>query len=257
MPSLAKCMLVLLLPVSAFAQDPATDPTLLGAGARTRPVYDGSAAQHLEAVPVLRYWSPFLFVRSTRGPLEGGAHYEFLPGLDAGVQLAYEEGRKTSESPFLIEHNLPNVGTGGSYGAHLEWNGKLGPAPINAILRTRQHLKAELGMQVDLRLTAGVFQSWGLSAGVVAEATWADAKSNRAIYGITPQQALISNLPAFAPGGGLLDTSLGLIWSYDLASHWLLVGNLYGKRVEGDAARSPLTEKRTNGYATVGLTYRF
>jgi outer membrane scaffolding protein for murein synthesis (MipA/OmpV family) len=102
-----------------------------------------------------------------------------------------------------------------------------------------------------------VFQSWGLSAGVVAEATWADAKSNRAIYGITPQQALISNLPAFAPGGGLLDTSLGLIWSYDLASHWLLVGNLYGKRVEGDAARSPLTEKRTNGYATVGLTYRF
>jgi hypothetical protein len=52
MPSLAKCMLVLLLPVSAFAQDPATDPTLLGAGARTRPVYDGSAAQHLEPVPV-------------------------------------------------------------------------------------------------------------------------------------------------------------------------------------------------------------
>jgi len=25
-------------------------------------------------------------------------------------------------------------------------------------------------------------------------------------------------MPAFAPGGGLLSTSLGLIWSYDLAT---------------------------------------
>jgi outer membrane protein len=257
MSILTRCMILLALPITACAQDPATDPTLLGAGARSRPVYDGSASQHLEAVPVLRYWSPLLFVRSTRGPLEGGVHYEFLPGLDAGLQLAYEQGRNTSESTFLSEHSMPNVGTGGSYGGHLEWNGKLGPVPVNAILRVRQHLKAEEGAQTDLRLTAGVFQAWGLSAGVVAEATWANAKSNQTIYGITVQQAAVSGLPAFAPGGGLLSSSLGLIWSFDLARHWQLVGDLEGRRLQGDAARSPLAERRSNAYVTVGAVYRF
>jgi outer membrane scaffolding protein for murein synthesis (MipA/OmpV family) len=30
-----------------------------------------------------------------------------------------------------------------------------------------------------------------------------------------------------------------------------------GRRLEGDAARSPLTEKRSNLYATAGAAYRF
>jgi MipA family protein len=249
--------LFLLLALPTFAQDPAADPTLLGAGARSRPAYDGSASQYLEAVPVLRYWAPLGFARSTRGPLEGGLHVEVLPGLDAGVQLAYEQGRTTNESTFLSAHDLPNIGRGGSYGAHLEWNGKLGPAPVNAILRSRQNLKAGQGLQADLRLTVGVFQARGFAAGVVGEATWADARSNRTMYGITAQQAAISALPAFSPGSGLLSGSLGLIWSFDLAEHWLLVGNLEGRRMEGDAARSPLTERRSNRYATVGAAYRF
>jgi len=257
MPTLTKCLIALLVPIAACAQDPAAEPTLLGAGARSRPVYDGSAAQHLEAVPVLRYWSPLLFARSTRGPLEGGVHYQFLPGLDAGLQLAYEQGRSTGESPLLRDHHLPNIGAGGSYGAHLEWNTMLGPAPINLIVRSRQNLKTEQVLQADLRLTAGVFQKWGFSAGVVGEATWADARSSQTIYGITSQQAVISGLPAFTPGAGLLSTSLGLVWSFDLAAHWLLVGNLEGRRVQGDAARSPLTEQRSNTYATLGAAYRF
>jgi len=256
MATTLRCLLVLLA-LPAFAQDPATDPTLLGAGARSRPAYDGSASQHLEAVPVLRYWTPLLFVRSTRGPLEGGAHVELLPGLEAGVQLAYEQGRKTSESTFLTDHQLPTIGTGGSYGAHLEWNGKLGPVPVNAILRSRRNFRAGQGLQADLRLTAGVFQAWGISAGLVGEATWADARSNGTMYGITSQQAAISGLPAFTAGSGLLSDSLGLIWSYDLAAHWLLLGNLEGRRLQGDAARSPLAERRSNVYATVGAAWRF
>ena len=90
--------LFLLLALPALAQDPAADPTLLGAGARSRPAYDGSASQYLEAVPVLRYWTALGFARSTRGPLEGGFHVQVLPGLDAGVQLAYEQGRAARES---------------------------------------------------------------------------------------------------------------------------------------------------------------
>ena len=250
-------LLLLLLPHAAFAQDPTTEPSLLGAGARLRPAYDGSDSQRLEAVPVLRYYGPVLFVRSTRGQLEGGAHFEFLPGLNAGVQLAYEPGRKASESDLLNDHNIPDIDAGASYGGHLEWNGKLGPSPINLILRARKHTNAERGIQADIRLTVGVFQLGHFSAGIVGQATWADAKSTGSMYGITAQQAASSGLPAFEPGGGLLADSLALIWSFDLASHWVLVGNLEGRHLQGDAARSPLTERRSNYYTTVGVAYRF
>src|SRR5258706_13046191 len=170
-------LVILLMPLAAIAQDPMTEPTLLGAGAHSRPAYEGSDSQRWEAVPVLRYYGPVMFARSTRGVLEGGAHVEVLPGLNAGLQIAYEGGRKSSESDFLREHGLPDVDIGASYGVHLEWNGKVGPSPINFILRARKHTKSERGLQADARFTAGIFQAGRFAAGAVAQVTWANAKS--------------------------------------------------------------------------------
>ncbi len=249
--------LLMLLPMAAQAQDPTTERTLLGPGIRTRPAYDGSDSQRWEAVPVLRYYGPLLFARSTRGPLEGGVHYEMLPGLNAGLQLAYESGRKASESDFLRDHNIADVDIGASYGAHLEWNGMLGPSPINFIVRARKHTKSERGLQTDVRLTGGIFKAGNFAAGAVAQATWANAKSTDSIYGVSAGQSAVSGLPEYHPGSGLLYGSMALIWSYDLADHWQVVGNLEGRRLYGDAAHSPLTEKRNNYYATVGVAYRF
>lgn len=250
-------LLLLLLPSAARAQDPGTEPALLGAGGRSRPVYTGSASQDQEPVPVVRDHGPVLFVRDTRGPLEGGVHVEILPGVNAGLQLAYEEGRQTNESSFLIQHHLPNIGAGASYGAQLEWNVYLGPSPINLILRARQHLKAAEGAQADLRLSVGVLKAGPFSAAVVGQETWANAQSNRSMYGITGQEAAISGLPVYNPGGGLVSNMFGLLWSLDLARHWLLVGNLEGYRLHEDAARSPLAERRWNVEAVVGGAYRF
>ena len=120
-------LLLLLLPSAARAQDPGTEPALLGAGGRSRPVYTGSASQYQEPVPVVRSYGPVLFVRDTRGPLEGGVHVEILPGVNAGLQLAYEEGRQTNESSFLIQHHLPNIGAGASLAPN--WSGTSTSAP--------------------------------------------------------------------------------------------------------------------------------
>ena len=253
----ASLLTLLALPIAALAQDPTTDPTLLGIGVRSRPAYDGSRDQRAEAVPVVRYYGPLLFARSTRGPLEGGVHFGVATGLNVGLQLAYEPGRKAVESDLLNRYNIPDVDVGASYGAHLEWNGKLGPSPVNVILRGRKHSKSERGTQADLRLTAGIFQAGPFAAGLVGQTTWADSKSTASFYGVSTQQAAASGIPAYAPGSGWLASSVALIWSFDLAPQWVVVGNLEGRRLMGDAARSPLTERRSNYYATVGLAYRF
>jgi len=154
----------LIVPSLVFAE--LSNESLLGPGLRSQPAYDGSASQRLEFVPVLRYFGENWFARSTQGVLEGGARLELAPGLHAGAQLAYEPGRKTSESDFLKNHSVSDVDPGASVGVHLEWDHKLGPMPITLLARARQNIDADLGAQADLRLSAGVFHGGRFSVGV-------------------------------------------------------------------------------------------
>jgi len=236
--------LALLVPLQAFAQSPPPDDyTLLGVGVRSRPAYDGSASQTVDLIPVVRYYGKPLFARTTQGILEGGARTEVAPGLALGAQIAYEAGRKKSESGFLRDRNVPDIAPGASVGVHAEWDTKLGPAPLNVLGRVRQNIDSDRGAQADLRLTVGVYGSGGVQAGVFSQATWASSKAMRTYYDVS--------------GSGLLFVSLGVLGSCDLARQWVLVGSLEGRRLQGDAASSPLVERKSNLYASAGIAYKF
>ncbi len=249
--------LVLAVPFASTAQDAAPATSYVGAGLRSRPAYDGSNSQRAQAIPELRYYGTTWFARTTQGMLEGGARVDLAPGLAFGGQLAYESGRSASESAFLRDHNVADVDTGASLGVHLEWDHKIGPMPINLLGRLRQRTDSDLGAQADLRFTAGIYGEGRVQLGAFAQATWANAKSARAYYGITPAQAAATGLPAFDPGSGLLYTSLGLLGSVDIDRKWVAIGSLESRHLRGDAASSPLAERKTNYYASAGVAYRF
>jgi len=237
--------LFLMVPLAAFAQIAPDDYTLVGVAVRTRPAYDGSDSQSTDLIPVLRYYGKPWFARTTQGMLEGGARWALAPGVDAGVQLAYEEGRKTSESSLLKSLNLPNVDPGASVGAHVEWDFKIGPAPINVLGRARQNIDADRGGQADLRLNVGLHASGGLIVAAYAQATWASSNSIESFYAINNADS------------GLLYTSLGLLGSYDLSRHWSAVAGVQARRLHGDAAGSPIVETKSSYYANAGIAYRF
>ncbi|WP_372521661.1 MipA/OmpV family protein [Sulfuricaulis sp.] len=245
----------LIVPLTAFAE--LSNDSLLGPGLRTRPAYDGSASQRLELVPVVRYFGQPWFARSTQGVLEGGVRMEIAPGFHAGAQLAYEPGRKTNDSDFLENHNVSDINRGASAGLHVEWDHDFGPMPTTLLARARRHTDSDLGAQADLRLSAGVYRSGRVAAGVFTQATWASAKSAGSFYGITPQQSATTGLPAFGAGSGLLFASFGFLWSLDLNQDWVVVGSMESRHLHGDAARSPLVERGSNYYASVGLAYHF
>jgi outer membrane protein len=244
-----------ILPLAAFAE--LSNDSLLGPGLRSRPAYDGSSSQLIELVPVLRYFGQPWFARSTQGVFEGGVRMEFAPGLHTGAQLAYEPGRKTSESDFLKNHNVSGIKRGASVGLHLEWDHNSGPMPITLLVRARQHTDSDLGAQVDLRLSAGVYRSGRVAAGVFTQATWANAKSTGSFYGITPQQSAATGLPAFAAGSGWLFGSVGFLWSIDLRRDWIVVGSMEARRLHGDAAQSPLAERASKYYMSAGIAFHF
>ena len=248
-------LLAALLPPAALAE--LTNGTLLGAGLRSRPAYDGSATQQTEAVPVLRYFGPNGFARSTQGVLEAGARGEFASGLHAGVQLAYEPGRQASGVPFLESQRVADVGRGASVGLHVEWDHSFGPMPVTLLARARKHTEADRGLQVDLRLSAGLFKGGRLGAGAFVQTTWADARSTDSLYGTGAQSVALAGLPRYTANAGWLQASGGLLWSIDLSPAWVLVGSVEARRLRSSAARSPLAERVSNHTLSAGLARQF
>ena len=228
-------ILLLVLPAAALAADPLPgNPlgTLLGAGVRSRPEYDGSSKQELQPIPIVRYYGRTLFARTTQGILEGGARLELAPKLFAGAQLAFEEGNDRTD-----------LDPGASWGLHLEWDTRVGPAPISLLARTRTHFDSDHGSQGDLRATIGVYGKQGLLIAVFGQATWASDEWVRSYY--------------TTGDGGLLFTALGVEGAYDLSRRWVLVASLHARRLHGDAASSPITEEKTNYFASAAVAYRF
>src|SRR5204862_6366855 len=113
--------------------------------------------------------------------------------------------------------------------------------------RGRGQVRGAAGARADLRATVGVYRNGPFQAGICGQATWADRKSMRRYYG----------QPGFDPSGGLLFASAGLLGSYDIDPRWAVIGSIEGRRLQGDAARSPLAEKRSSYDAVAGLAYRF
>jgi len=243
----AACLAVPALPAVAQTAAPPEYSNLIGPALRSRPAYDGSRSQDVDVVPLLDYDSGPLFARTVQGVLEGGVHAQVGSGFTIGAQLAYEEGRKASEAGFLRERNVADLGVGASYGVHAEWDTKLGAAPVLLLARVRQQVRSERGAEADLRATVGVYKNGPFQAGIFGQMTWADGKSMRTYYG----------QPGFDPSGGLLFASAGPLGSYDIDPHWTVMASIEGRRLQGDAARSPLAEKKSSYYAVAGVAYRF
>jgi outer membrane protein len=242
-------------PLPALAE--LSNDSMIGPGVRSRPAYDGADAQRGELVPVIRYLGEPLFVRSTQGVLEGGLRMQLAPGLHLGAQVAYEPGRRKSESAFLEGRNVPDLDRGASIGAQVEWDHKFGIVPITLLGRVRQHADTDRGVQADLRLSVGILQAGRLGMGLFTQGTWGSSDAMRSMYGLTPQESTTTGLRAYSPGSGLLYGSVGLLWSFDIAPKWVAVGNLELRHLGHEAKNSPLAERSTNHYLTAGVAYRF
>ena len=233
LPSWLAALLLFPAAVLAAPEPPQEElGTLLGLGLRSRPDYDGASKQELEPIPVIRYYGKSLFARTTQGILEGGARVNFTPGLAAGVQIAYEEGNDRTD----FDANA-------SVGAHVEWDTKLGPAPINVLGRLRRHMHTVNRTLFDLRGAVGVYGSSTLKAWLFGQATWASDEWVRSYY--------------TTGDGGLVFTTFGIEGAYDLSRHWVALASASVRRLHGDAASSPITEDKTNYYVSAGVAYRF
>lgn len=132
---------------------------------------------------------------------------------------------------------------------------RLGAVPVQLSLTkaTRSHR----GTQVRLALPLRFALTEELSLGVTPALTWADSRYTQAYFGVSPAQAARTSYRAFDAGAGLMSTSVDLGLDYKLGGGWGLHAGASFSRLAGDAAHSPVTERRRQVRSMLALSYQF
>jgi len=249
---------------TAVVEPPKSDSLTyaLGGALVSGPTYAGSGGQELKARPLwaLRYGRFRVSGSRASGllaaPNDGGsgasadlvetAHWRL------GAALRVDNGRASSDDPALA--GLPDVKRtlrGRVYGGVTlggRWSGQLGYA--HDLLGRGGGATANLGLGYG-------WTPWpGLEASVGAGLTLADRQYMSTYYGISPTVAAATGRPAFSPKAGLLDINGGIGLRAPLAGRWVIFGGVGMSQLQGDAATSPVTGRRSGVTASVALAWR-
>jgi outer membrane protein len=244
-------------PADASATPRDTWRFTLGAGVVNMPTFPGSSSHKNEVVPT---------VGASRGSFFVGAN------PDAGALL--------SLGGYLVRNEQWRVGAALTYDviepreesddAHLQGLGDIARtshAEVFAIYsRDWASLRGSLtsdiggnsrGAVATLDFT-GRFQPaprWTLTAG--PGLSWATDQYSRAYFGVDSQQSLASGLPTHRPGSGLYSLRFSAAGAFRPNVHWTLGGAATAAWLQGDAADSPVAQKRNQMTYTVFANYLF
>jgi outer membrane scaffolding protein for murein synthesis (MipA/OmpV family) len=214
------------------------------------PVYEGSNTQWtLDWLTFQALWSNGIFVSNN----EIGMHLSDEPGIEYGPLIAVGGAKPRTDAPQT--ESLGSVYQSPSIGGFFNYN------LTNNLLLTTSLLYGTGRYHGSLIANIDAKTGWHINAHNAlygfAGVTWANAKYTEIQYGITPEQASISDYPVYTPSAGLQDVHAGLNWNWDLSSKWMLVSRFSETHLMGSAVDSPLVEKQNNVTVSTGLVYRF
>lgn len=229
----------------------------LGAGVAETPRFEGSDEHKVRAIPLLRG-----SYRSSIGKFSLGAD-NGAPGLawsvidtpqfEAGLNLGMDRGRKESDSSHLQGlGDVKRSTEAGIFGVY-----KIGAASLRLSARTALNDNGHGGSLIN----AGAGYRWRLSndLGLSANAglTWASTDYMQSYFGVSDSQSARSGLARYNAKSGVKDINAGLGLDYMLNLHWMLIGGYRFARLQGDAADSPIVQRRNQHSVFAGASYRW
>ncbi len=168
---------------------------------------------------------------------------------DLGMGLRLTNGRRSTDDARLsgLPDVDPSVAIRASlrYQLHPHWQVSAG---LQQDLFERQGVKAHVGLGWSQRIWDG----WelDLNSGV----GWADTRAMRTHYGV-PLSAITPQRPVWTPNAGMESWFVGAGLSRPIGKHWRVAGSLGHSSLLGQAAQSPLTQKRDAAVASFSIAY--
>ncbi len=221
----------------------------LGPGVDVQPTYPGAKRYTIEPAGIvdLRYLD-LAFLSDGEGI---GVNILRGQGYRAGVAISYDLGRNHHDDPRLAQ--LANISPAAEPKLFAQTFLKVVVLTANMRKGLGGHdgVIGDVGAYMPLPIAPHAFLFVGPTISL------ADSRYMKAYFGVDAAHAKASGLPVFAPAGGLRETGLGATAIYLLGDHWLLNADAAYQRLLGDAARSPITEAKTQFTADFNIGYRF
>jgi outer membrane scaffolding protein for murein synthesis (MipA/OmpV family) len=229
--------------------------SILGLASELQPVYEGSRAYRVQGGPVIdiRY-RDVAFISTGEGigyNVLRGDHYQ------VGIAMTYDFGRKEKDDLSNL-HGMGNIGVAPVGKIFASWVlSKRFPMILR--LDARQFVGGAQGAVGD----AGVYMPLpGSSRTFVMFAgpsiTLATHHYLQTLYGVTPEQSLLSGHPVYEISRNGTDAAgVGFSASKFFTQHWILNLDTAISQIRGNASRSPLVERRTQRVLTLSVDYQW
>lgn len=251
----AASILALAMPVCAnelgafyeLGPRPQADRFSAGLAVLAAPRYDGADVQRTLAVPALSaQLTNGFFAEAVNGI---GFNFGTGRALQWGVRASVETGRSAEAIP-----GLGRVGARLNPGVFANWR-VTDQFELRAAVRTG--MAGGNGAAVHMGGAWDLWRTGSTALAVQASLRWADADYNRAYFGVSAAQAGTTGLRIHVPGAGFNAMQLGLSGRVVLAPRWVGFGGLAWQQLLGDAADSPLVQKRDSPRLVLGASYSF
>ncbi len=237
----------------AFAQDSDEIRVRVGIGAQLRPEFvgaDSTEVAPLWRINVARGSKPFKF---SAPDYSFGIPLVSSGGFSVGPAANIASGRKNSD----LDAPVGKVKTTIEAGAFASYQ-------LSDSLYLRAEALKGLGGHKGIVGTIGADQIWRDGDRYVfsigPRVLFADSRYERAYFGVSPEVALASGLPAYRPSGGIRGVAAASSISYQFDPRWGLFGYGRYERLVGDAAKSPIIRElgsRNQLSGGLGLSYTF
>jgi outer membrane protein len=222
----------------------------VGAGLGDSPKYPGASRERIRLTPLfsVRYGN-----RLFAGPLGIGLVAVRRDGFRAGPVLGYQRGRAESDDPHLFGlGDIPASVTAGVFAGYARGPFQISATARQAISHSSNGLEGLLQVNVrHVSVTARTLLALG------PDLEFGNGEFERTWFGISAAQALTSGLPVYMPHAGIDRVGLHAGLTHRVSQHilWRVFARL--SEITGDAAQSPIVERRTQVVVGAGIAYHF
>lgn len=181
-------------------------------------------------------------------------------GFVAGPAIELDFGRESKDGGTA--RGLDKIGTAVNVGGFVGYRtggNENGEGQVQVELSVLKDVTEGKGLTATGEISYAVLRGPRWIASVDANLTYADKKSLRTYFGITPRESLTSGLAAYRPDSGLRDVGVGTTIGYSFTERWGAIGRLGYNRYIGEAGKSPIVKEgsRNEFLVGAGVSYRF
>ncbi|BBT90509.1 structural protein MipA [Enterobacter cloacae] len=249
---------LLTTPVLAAEQSEGNVLTL-GGGVDVAPRYSGSDKSRVGAAQVVDYaMANGFFISTTRGVGYGND----IGNLDYSAAVSYRTGRKdkdvssdsiSSGSDYLrgmgdIKGSaivVPGLGYKVTDWLHLQLQAEV---PVS---------ERDNGEAVHFGISSPLYTSPKNAVTLALTSSWGSDKYMQTYYGVSAAQSAASGFARHDAGAGIYAYSLNLDWTRRLTSRWSVLAAAGVTQLTGDAADSPIVQRKTSPTGSLKVTYSF